>query len=723
MSPLRTPDGTEAGSSSSRSPRRLHRPPFPSGWHSLDLVPHDLVLAHTLPVGQSFLWHRRALAPTGVSSSKVEEEAAAAAAVARRERLPESGLKKGFKREIQEDDVTTRIKLGDALESSSPATVGPLDAPHPPVVCESREVEAGLVKQEPADDEVPIRPRVPQGEDEEEQKTVTVREEYSRAIGGRGGEQDEDDVDPLHAGPPRILCLRQDELSGRVWYTSIRPWSTSANGGVARNDDGKAGSEEHLASGALETRPAKRQRTTASSSNCPSELRAQSKGRDAIDDSAHDLAFLWSYFRFDLVPPSTAANGPASGTHSSSSPSPLPLPLPPRTLGDWYAAWTRADPLLFGRLHPAPPRGIRVLRQDPWETLLAFITSSANNVPRITGCLQRLAREMGPVVGVLGAPSDGEARGDLDAEMQTYHLFPSPADLLAACEPSEVTARSVAPDFARLDARLRELGFGYRAGFIASTLRTLWEAHGSDADRQRLSSVFSPPDTSDRLGIERHLASLRQKSPRPADDEPLRWRSELLSFKGVGRKVADCIGLMALDAHQAVPIDTHLQQIAARHPKFPARLKNKSTSTEKVYTEVQGFLEALWDAEDAPGMAGWAQAVMFAADLKGSTSIAPIMEDIKAKVEAVHELEVKAEAAVVEETSIASPRTPAKRRRKRSSPANDASPASTVLLTPMSSLEAESNAVDYLESGSVWDQEPPASLAESVKRRKRTKRT
>jgi hypothetical protein len=72
-----------------------------------------------------------------------------------------------------------------------------------------------------------------------------------------------------------------------------------------------------------------------------------------------------------------------------------------------------------------------------------------------------------------------------------------------------------------------------------------------------------------------------------------------------------------------VPIDTHLQQIAARHPSFPNRLKGKSTSSESVYTQVQEFLTALWGGNDeidihpGNGYAGWAQAVMFAADLKG----------------------------------------------------------------------------------------------------------
>lgn len=40
------------------------RPPFPSGWASFEISPSNLTLANTLPVGQSFLWHRHQLLPS-----------------------------------------------------------------------------------------------------------------------------------------------------------------------------------------------------------------------------------------------------------------------------------------------------------------------------------------------------------------------------------------------------------------------------------------------------------------------------------------------------------------------------------------------------------------------------------------------------------------------------------------------------------------------------------
>ncbi len=40
-------------------------------------------------------------------------------------------------------------------------------------------------------------------------------------------------------------------------------------------------------------------------------------------------------------------------------------------------------------------RGIRLLRQDPWETLCSFIISQNNNIPRIKGIIDKLSRRYG----------------------------------------------------------------------------------------------------------------------------------------------------------------------------------------------------------------------------------------------------------------------------------------------------------------------------------------
>ncbi len=40
-------------------------------------------------------------------------------------------------------------------------------------------------------------------------------------------------------------------------------------------------------------------------------------------------------------------------------------------------------------------RGIRILRQDPWEALCSFIISQNNNIPRIKGIIDRLCEKFG----------------------------------------------------------------------------------------------------------------------------------------------------------------------------------------------------------------------------------------------------------------------------------------------------------------------------------------
>lgn len=62
---------------------------------------------------------------------------------------------------------------------------------------------------------------------------------------------------------------------------------------------------------------------------------------------------------------------------------------------DYPALWERfrRNPALRGALARCP--GIRVLRQQPWETLCTFILSANNNIPRIRGIVERLCRGWG----------------------------------------------------------------------------------------------------------------------------------------------------------------------------------------------------------------------------------------------------------------------------------------------------------------------------------------
>ncbi|HKW50163.1 MAG TPA: DNA glycosylase [Candidatus Eisenbacteria bacterium] len=86
-----------------------------------------------------------------------------------------------------------------------------------------------------------------------------------------------------------------------------------------------------------------------------------------------------------------------------------------------------------------PLLGLRLLRQDPWETLASFICSAAANIQKITTCVEGLARAWGD-------PIEGSARS----------AFP----------PAEAIARV-------READLRELGLGFRAPYLLATSRAV----------------------------------------------------------------------------------------------------------------------------------------------------------------------------------------------------------------------------------------------------------
>lgn len=63
--------------------------------------------------------------------------------------------------------------------------------------------------------------------------------------------------------------------------------------------------------------------------------------------------------------------------------------------------------------------GIRILKQDPWETLCSFIISQNNNIPRIKGIIERLCE------------SFGEKKGD-------FYTFPE-AKIIANLTPDDLS--------------------------------------------------------------------------------------------------------------------------------------------------------------------------------------------------------------------------------------------------------------------------------------------
>lgn len=163
------------------------------------------------------------------------------------------------------------------------------------------------------------------------------------------------------------------------------------------------------------------------------------------------------------------------------------------------------DPM---RASVAACRGLRLLRQDPWECLASFILSSTKQIVQIRQIVGMLCERFGaPLVKPQGA-GHGCA-------------FPT-ADRLAAVS----------------EAELRACKMGFRAPYLLAAARRV--ASG-ELDLQQL-----------------HTRTLADAG------------SALTDLPGVGEKIANCVLLFAYGFQQAFPVDVWVQK-AIRELYFPKR--------------------------------------------------------------------------------------------------------------------------------------------------------
>lgn len=138
-------------------------------------------------------------------------------------------------------------------------------------------------------------------------------------------------------------------------------------------------------------------------------------------------------------------------------------------------------------------RGLRILRQDPWEMLITFILSQRKNIPAIRSAVEKLAMLYGHPVN------------------EMLFTFPTPEELGRASE-----------------ADLRAAGLGYRAPYVK--------------------------DAADKvLSGELDLEALEK-----LDDESL--FEKLMTVKGVGKKVANCICLFGFGRTSRAPVDVWIER-------------------------------------------------------------------------------------------------------------------------------------------------------------------
>jgi N-glycosylase/DNA lyase len=153
-------------------------------------------------------------------------------------------------------------------------------------------------------------------------------------------------------------------------------------------------------------------------------------------------------------------------------------------------------------------RGLRLLRQHPWECLASFILSSTKQIVQIRQITNLLCERYGePLAVTPGWPG--------------AFAFPCSARLARATE-----------------AELRACKMGFRAPYLRQTAGLI---------------------ASDQFDLER-LYQL------PVDVA----RGELMKLPGVGRKIADCVLLFAYGFQSAFPVDVWVMK-ALRQLYFPRR--------------------------------------------------------------------------------------------------------------------------------------------------------
>ena len=145
--------------------------------------------------------------------------------------------------------------------------------------------------------------------------------------------------------------------------------------------------------------------------------------------------------------------------------------------------------------------GLRILNQEPWETLISFIVSQNSNIPKIRGSIEALCSIYGEKIGRF--------------ENRDLYAFPTIKALAAA----------------RIED-LETCKLGYRAQYIAETARQVELDGGAFLD------TAGKADTEKAEGY-------------------------LLTLSGVGPKVAHCVMLFSMKKTDIFPVDVWIARAMA----------------------------------------------------------------------------------------------------------------------------------------------------------------
>ena len=214
-------------------------------------------------------------------------------------------------------------------------------------------------------------------------------------------------------------------------------------------------------------------------------------------------------------------------------------------IGAIYADLAARDPQLKPLI--SAYRGMRILRQEPWECLVSYICSAINNIPRISAIVEKIAETFGQPVQL-----NGDRR----------HTFPT-AERLVADHTASVKMASL------------KLGLQRAPNIMAAARRVI-------SGQLRLHEMAGQ-----EYGYDRVIGELKQ-------------------LDGVGYKISDCVALFALNETGAFPYDRWVHRAMTQwYDDFPAP-KRQGVPTSREHRAI-----ADWAVRRFGPFAGYAGQYLF----------------------------------------------------------------------------------------------------------------
>lgn len=173
-------------------------------------------------------------------------------------------------------------------------------------------------------------------------------------------------------------------------------------------------------------------------------------------------------------------------------------------------------------------KGIRILKQDPFEMLISFIISQRKSIPAIRGSVEKICSLYGK---------------EVQTEQGTIHLFPTPRDFLDKGFDS-----------------LTSCSLGYRLPYVTNAIEQINSGY---IDLTKAASL--------------------------SDEELL---SYLMEIKGVGIKVASCIALFAYNRGEIAPVDVWIKRVIDEeyggNSPFPGYKENSGIYQQYAFYAAKG---------------------------------------------------------------------------------------------------------------------------------------